>query len=117
MSLALRLTLLLAASPAAMFLGHVAAYRGLRAGGRRPTAHTSAIAGIGLSFVALVVATAAMAWADVTSSLLVAAATLIDHVESAFDMEVVSDGSLGFGASTRWDGVVATSFEVITDGR
>jgi hypothetical protein len=75
--LASRLALLLATSPAGMFLGHVAAYRGLRAAGRRPTAHTSAIAGIGLSFVALVVATAAMAWADVTSSLLAAAATLI----------------------------------------
>ena len=44
-----------------------------------PVAHErlDAIAGIALSFVALVVATAAMAWADVTSSWLVAAATLI----------------------------------------
>ena len=46
----------------------------------------------------------------------IAAATLIDHVESAFDMEVVADGSLGFGATTRWDGAVATRFEVIQDG-
>ena len=36
---------------------------------------------------------------------------------AAFDIEVVSDGSLGFGASTRWDGVVATRFEVIQGGR
>jgi len=43
----------------------------------------------------------------------IAAATLIDHVESAFDMEVVSDGSLGFGATPRWGGAVATRFEVI----
>jgi ABC-type polysaccharide/polyol phosphate transport system ATPase subunit len=47
----------------------------------------------------------------------IAAATLIDHVEAAFDIEVVSDGSLGFGASTRWDGVVATRFEVIQGER
>lgn len=47
----------------------------------------------------------------------IAAATLIDHVEAAFDIEVVPDGSLGFGASTRWDGVVATRFEVIQGGR
>jgi lipopolysaccharide transport system ATP-binding protein len=46
----------------------------------------------------------------------VAAATLIDHVEAAFDMEVVSSESLGFGATIR-DGVVATRFEVIPDGR
>jgi hypothetical protein len=47
----------------------------------------------------------------------IARATVIDHVESAFDIEVVSDGSLGFGASSRWDGVVATRFEVISGGR
>lgn len=46
----------------------------------------------------------------------IAKATLIDHVESAFDMEVASDGSHGFGATTRWDGVVATRFEVIPIG-
>ena len=45
----------------------------------------------------------------------VPAATLIDHVEAAFDMEVVSDGALGFGATFR-DGVVATRFEVIQGG-
>jgi ABC-type thiamin/hydroxymethylpyrimidine transport system permease subunit len=47
----------------------------------------------------------------------IAAATLIDHVEAAFDIEVVSDGSLGFGASGRWGGVVATRFEVIQGER
>ena len=47
----------------------------------------------------------------------IAKATLIDHVESAFDIEVVSDGSLGFGATTRWDGAVATRFEVISVDR
>jgi hypothetical protein len=75
--LASRLALLLAASPAGMFLGHVAAYRGMRAAGRRPTAHTSALAGIVLCFVALVAAAAAVAWADVTSAMTIAAATLI----------------------------------------
>jgi homopolymeric O-antigen transport system ATP-binding protein len=47
----------------------------------------------------------------------IARATLIDHVESAFDIEVVPDSSLGFGASTRWDGAVATRFEVSPVGR
>jgi lipopolysaccharide transport system ATP-binding protein len=44
-------------------------------------------------------------------------ASVMDHVESAFDIEVVSDGSLGFGTSSRYDGLVATQFEVIDDGR
>ena len=39
------------------------------------------------------------------------------NVEAAFDIEVVSDGSLGFGASTPWDGAVATRFEVFQSGR
>jgi ABC-type polysaccharide/polyol phosphate transport system ATPase subunit len=47
----------------------------------------------------------------------IARATLIDYVETAFDIEVVPDGSLGFGVSSRWDGAVATRFEVITGGR
>jgi hypothetical protein len=74
---ALRLALLLAASPAGMFLGHVAAYRGMSAAGRRPTAHTSAIAGIGLCFVALLAAAAAVTWTDVSSSVAIAAAALV----------------------------------------
>jgi hypothetical protein len=77
LQIASRLALLLAASPAGMFVGHVAAYRGLSAAGRRPTAHTSAIAGIGLCFVVLVVVAAAVAWADVSTSFVAAAATLI----------------------------------------
>jgi lipopolysaccharide transport system ATP-binding protein len=44
-------------------------------------------------------------------------ASVMDHVESAFDIEVVSDASLGFGTSSRFDGLVATQFEVIHDGR
>jgi homopolymeric O-antigen transport system ATP-binding protein len=46
----------------------------------------------------------------------IAKATLIDHVESAFDIEVIPDGSLGFGVSSRWDGAVATRFEVSAVG-
>ncbi len=67
-SLAAKLVALLVVSPVAMLIGHMAAYRGLSAAGRRPTAHTSAFAGIGLGFVALVVALVALAWSDVTSS-------------------------------------------------
>ena len=37
---------LLAAAPLGMFVSHAMSYRGLRAAGRRPTAHTSAIAAI-----------------------------------------------------------------------
>lgn len=43
---------LLIASPLVIFVMHAAAYRALRAAGRRPTAHTSAIAAIGLALVA-----------------------------------------------------------------
>src|SRR2546425_13226082 len=63
-SLVSRITLLMLACPAGMFLGHVLAYRGLSAAGRRPTAHTSAIASMALSFVAVVVIAAAWTWAD-----------------------------------------------------
>ena len=68
MSLAARLVLLLAGSPAAMFAGHVIAYRGLTAASRRPTAHTSAIAGIGVGFIAVAVAVVAWTWRDLTMS-------------------------------------------------
>jgi lipopolysaccharide transport system ATP-binding protein len=46
----------------------------------------------------------------------IAKATLMDHVESAFDIEVVPGAARGFGVSTRWDGAVATRFEVIPGG-
>ncbi len=55
MTLAGTLALLLVLSPAGIFVGHVLAYRTLRAADRHPTAHTSAIAGIALCFVALLV--------------------------------------------------------------
>jgi len=51
-----------------MFCGHVIAYRLMRATGRGPTAHTSAFAGIGLSFVAVAAAGAAWTWTDLTAS-------------------------------------------------
>jgi hypothetical protein len=75
MLLVSRIALLLAASPVLMFLGHVLAYRGLTAAGRRPTAHTSAIAGIALSFVAVAVIAAAWTWTDLTASALTAVST------------------------------------------
>ena len=43
--------------------------------------------------------------------------SVIDHVEAAFDIEVVSGRSRGFGISSRFDGFVATDFEVTHDGR
>jgi hypothetical protein len=67
-SLVARLVALLLVSPAAMFLGHVIAYRVMRAAGRRPTAHTSAFAGIALSFAAVVVIGAAWTWTELTAS-------------------------------------------------
>ena len=42
-------------------------------------------------------------------------ASVIDHVDSAFDLEVISDRSRGFGLSSRFDGLVATAFEVRHD--
>ncbi len=42
----------LLALPVAMFAGHVVSYRALRASGRRPTAHASALVGIVVSMVA-----------------------------------------------------------------
>jgi len=77
MSLPARLVVLLVASPAVMFLGHVVAYRGLSAAGRRPTAHTSAIAGIGLTFLALAIAAIAWTWTDAWRSSWTAAAAAI----------------------------------------
>jgi hypothetical protein len=68
MSLASRLVVLLLVSPAVMFLGHVVAYRMMRAAGQRPTAHTSAFAGIALSLAAVIVIGAAWTWTDVTAS-------------------------------------------------
>jgi hypothetical protein len=59
---------LLLLSPAGMFVGHVIAYRGMRAAGRRPTAHTSAFAGIALCFAALLVAAAVLLWKDALTS-------------------------------------------------
>lgn len=71
------LVLLLVVSPAGMFVGHALAYRLLAAAGRRPTAHTSAFAGIALSFVAVVVVAAWLTWATVSSSILTAAAVVV----------------------------------------
>jgi hypothetical protein len=67
-SLVSRLVLLLLASPVAVFLGHVAAYRGARAIGRVPTAHTSAFAGIGFSFVPVLTIAATMTWTHAPGS-------------------------------------------------
>ena len=69
MTLVSRLVALLLVSPAVMFVGHALAYRLMRAAGRRPTAHTSAFAGIGLAFVAVLVIGAAWTWTDLTASL------------------------------------------------
>jgi hypothetical protein len=69
MSLVSRLVLLLLASPLAIFLGHVASYRGSRAIGRVPTAHTSAFAGIGFSFVIVLTLALTMAWTEARASL------------------------------------------------
>ena len=77
MPLVPRIALLLAASPILMFLGHVAAYRGLSAAGKRPSAHTSAFAGIALSFAAIVVIAAAWTWGELTASALTAASTVV----------------------------------------
>ena len=66
--------LLLVASPAGMFIGHVVAYRVLKAAGRGPTAHTSALAGIVISFVAVIALAGVLAWSDISASLLTAAA-------------------------------------------
>src|SRR2546421_4003468 len=77
MPLVPRIALLLAASPILMFLGHVAAYRGLSAAGRRPTAHTSAFTGIVLSFAAVVVIAAAWTWGELTASALTAASPVV----------------------------------------
>lgn len=77
MSLASRIVLLLLASPLLMFLGHVVAYRGLRAAGRRPSAHTSAFAGIGVSFVAVLGAAAVMSWSDLAGSVTALAAVVL----------------------------------------
>lgn len=73
MTLAQTLVLLLVASPAGMFIGHVVAYRALAAMGRRPTAHTSAFAGIAIAFAALLVVAGALTWTAVSSSWLTAA--------------------------------------------
>ena len=69
------LALLLLGSPAGMFAGHALAYRVLRAAGRRPTAHTSAFAGIGLCFFALGAAAAWLTWNNVTASWVTALAS------------------------------------------
>ena len=71
-SLTSRLVLLLVASPAGIFAGHAIAFRALRAAGRRPNAHASALAGIALCFVALVVTAVVLTWTDLTASLLTA---------------------------------------------
>jgi hypothetical protein len=52
----------LAASPAGMFACHVTAYRAMRAAGKRPTAHTSAIAAIGMWLAVLLAGGLAFAW-------------------------------------------------------
>jgi hypothetical protein len=77
MSVAARLVLVLVVSPVGMLIGHVIAYRGMRAAGRRPTAHNSALAGIGICFVATVAIAAALTWADLRDSLPTAAASAI----------------------------------------
>jgi len=59
--------LLLLLSFPGMFVGHVIAYRALRAAGRQPTAHTSAFAGIALTFAVLVVTAAVLLWKYVLS--------------------------------------------------
>ena len=68
MSPVARVVLLLLLSPAGMFVGHVIAYRGMRAAGRRPTAHTSAFAGIALCFVAVLGVAAVVLWKDSLTS-------------------------------------------------
>ena len=52
----------LAASPLGMFVCHIAAYRLARAAGRRPTAHTSAISGIGGCAVAMLAFVVWLVW-------------------------------------------------------
>ena len=73
MSAIATLVLLLVVSPAGMFAGHALAYRVLTAAGRRPTAHTSAFAGIVLSFVGVVAIGAWLTWPVVSGSIVTAA--------------------------------------------
>ena len=56
------LLVLLALSPIGMFVGHIASFRLLRAWGRRPTAHTSALAGIAACLVAILGGTLWIVW-------------------------------------------------------
>ncbi len=77
MSFVARVALVLFLSPLATFLGHVSAYRGMRAAGRQPTAHTSAIAGIAVGFVLVIAVVAAWTWTDLTASAMNAAATVL----------------------------------------
>ena len=77
MTLVQTLVLLLVASPAGIFIGHVVAYRGLTAMGRRPTAHTSAFAGIAIAFVAVMLIAGAITWTAISSSWLTAAASAV----------------------------------------
>src|SRR6266481_3516725 len=67
------IVLLLLVSPVGMFVGHVVAYRALGAAGRRPTAHTSAFAGIAICFVAVVGIAGIVTWTSAGGSLLTVA--------------------------------------------
>jgi hypothetical protein len=67
------LALLLVASPLAIFIVHSIAYRAMQAAGRRPTAHTSAIAAIAFCFVVVLLAGALLTWSSVGTSWVTAA--------------------------------------------
>ena len=62
------LAVLLLTSPAGIFIGHIVAYRALRAAGRQTSAHASAIAGIALYLLVLAAIAAALTWGRVTDS-------------------------------------------------
>lgn len=72
----MRLELLLLGSlalPVAMFAGHVVSYRAMRAAGRRPTAHASALVGILVSMVTAAALVGIAGWsAGAPASLVIA---------------------------------------------